>query len=363
MNKTDNQYTVTSLDPFRREIDRIDHQIIALLNARMEQCQRVGEVKQSQGAAVYVPSREEAIFKKLVQFNQGPLKEKDIRAIYREIFSSSTALQKVISVAYLGPSGTYTHQAALKSFGSQVAFQSARSINDVFDGVEKGNANYGVIPIENSSEGAVLDSMDRLVESPLKMVAQIHLDIQHALLSCGAIDSIKIVYSKDQALGQCRKWLQQHLPQAQCVPVASTTAAVLKVKNDPTAAAIAGELNGSIYGLPILETKIQDTTENITRFIVIAKAEKCVPPSQTCKTSLLLAISDQVGALEKALQCFSSRSINLTKIESRPSREKPWDYVFFVDLIGHIEEPSVKAAVEELGGQCKAVKWLGSYGV
>ena len=350
-----------SLESIRGDIDALDREIVALLNRRLELAGEIGRLKRRDGAAVYVPKREEEVLRKLAEMNPGPLREKALRAIYREIMSAAIALEKPTRIAFLGPEATYTHQAALKKFGASLDYNPYVNIADVFQAVEKGDADYGVIPVENSTEGAVFHSLDLLAETELKIVAQIHLEIAHSLFSRSAVEEIVRVYSKDQALGQCRQWLQAHLPNAELIADSSTAAAVRRVREEAGAAAIAGSLAGRMYDVPEVAANIQDRAENITRFLVIGRETTGPVENGENKTSLVVSIRDEVGALQKTIQPFSSRSINLCKIESRPSRRKPWDYYFFIDVIGHYEDAPVREAIRELEGYCPFVKWLGSY--
>ena len=349
------------LESLRQKIDTIDQEILRSLNERIRLVVQIGKIKGQKADGFYVPSREEEIFQKLLSINQGPLDEMAIRSIYREIISASIALQKKILVAYLGPAATYTHQAAMKNFGSSLDYRSFASITDIFTAVEKGEADYGVIPIENSTEGAVFHSLDMFAESELKIIAQIYLNIEHCLLSQSPLEELEIVLSKDQALGQCRDWLQRNLPRAQLKEVSSTAEAVKQAKTLPHAAAVASELAGDIYGVPIVKKGIQDKGNNVTRFLVIGQPPLTPSVSGNDKTSLLISINDEAGALQRALEPFSTRGINLTKIESRPSRRKAWDYYFFVDFIGHYEDTQVQEAIENLKRVCPQMKWLGSY--
>lgn len=349
------------LEPIRHKIDEIDQQIIALLNERLVLAGRIGRVKRENGAEIYVPQREEEVFQRVAKANAGPLPEKAIRAIYREIMSAAISLEKKTVIGYLGPEATYTHQAAMSKFGACIDYQALTTIENVFSAVEKGEADYGVIPIENSTEGAVIHSLDMLVESELKIVAQVYLEINHNLLSQSSLEEIETVYSKDQALGQCRQWLQRRLPRAELCDVASTTSAVKIAKKDPKAAAIAAALASEIYDVPIVAQNIQDIAENITRFLVIGKSSSGPVSDGRNKTSIVVSINDEVGALQRSIAPFSSRGINLTKIESRPSRKKPWDYYFFMDVVGHYDEPGVQEALAEVRKYCPFVKWLGSY--
>lgn len=350
------------LDAIRQEIDTIDREIIARLNARVKLAGDVARAKSASGSPIYIPEREEQVFQKLASINEGPLTESAIRHIYREIISAMISLEHPLRIAYLGPEGTYTEQAAHKNFGSSLHYQAVPSIADVFAAVGRGEADYGVIPIENSTGGAVIHSLDMLAETELKIVAQIYMPVEHCLLAKGTLGEIKEVHSKDQALVQCREWLQRNLPNAKQVECDSTTGAVLRAAQSPEVAAIAGEIAAERYDVSVVEKAIQDRTDNETRFLVIApKASSGSTGAGMDKTSLVFSIRDEVGALEKAVHAFSSRGINLTKIESRPSRKKAWDYLFFADVLGHWEDAAIQDAVQELKELCPLVKWLGSY--
>ncbi len=349
------------LDSIRKKIDSLDREIVTLINKRLSLASEIGRLKQENGASVYVPKREEEVLRKLVEFNPGPLEEKALRAVYREIMSAAIGLEKETCIAYLGPEATFTHQAAMKKFGASLGYRPYVNISDIFNAVERGEADYGVVPIENSTEGAVFHSLDMLVESDLKIVAQVYLEITQNLFSRSPLEEITRVYSHHQALGQCRRWLQTHLPGAELKEFSSTAAAVRQIKEEPGGAAIAGALAGELYDVPTLAENIQDKSDNITRFLVIGKQGSGPVEHGENKTSLVVSIRDDVGALQKSIAPFSSRGINLCKIESRPSRRKPWDYYFFIDVIGHYEDAPVHEAIRELEGGCPFVKWLGSY--
>lgn len=349
------------LDWIRGEIDSLDREIVQHLNRRLELASEIGKIKRKDGAPIYVPKREEEILRKLKEINKGPLTEKALRAIYREIMSAAIALEKTTRIAFLGPEATFTHQAAMKKFGASLEYSPWATIADVFNAVEKGEADYGVVPIENSTEGAVFHSLDMLVESDVKIVAQIYLEIVHNLLSVSPLSEIQTVYSKDQALGQCRTWLQRNLPHAELCESASTARAVQLVRGKPGGAAIASSIASEIYGVPIAAENVQDKADNVTRFLVIGKGSSGPSGKGKDKSSFVISINDDVGALQRAIQPFSNRGINLSKIESRPSRKKLWDYYFFIDVIGHFEDPPVREAIEELKHLCPLVKWLGSY--
>lgn len=353
------------LQPIREQIDVHDREIVRLLNERLTLACEIGRLKRSSGGQIYVPEREDAVLRKVSALNQGPIKNEALQAIYREIMSAAIALEKPLQIAYLGPEATYTHAAAIKKFGASVDYQPIATIGDIFTAVEKGEADYGIIPIENSTEGSVREALDGFVESELKAVAQIHLEINHALISATPMAQIEKVYSKDQALAQCRAWLQRHLPHAQLIDTASTGAAVEIARAQPGAAAIAAELAAQVQGVPVLAKNIQDRNDNTTRFFVIGKKASGPVGGGRDMTSLVISLGEAAaansGALMKMLTPFSSRGLNLSKVESRPSKRRPWDYLFFIDVSGHYEDAAMKEAVAELRAFCPLVKWLGSY--
>lgn len=353
---------LAELSRLRDSIDDVDREIIQKLNDRVRLAQQVGHIKLQKGLEVYVPSREEEVFGKLTQQSEGPLSGRAIRAIYREIISAAIALEKPQRIAYLGPEATYTHQAALKNFGSSVLdYQAMSSVPDVFVAVKRGDADYGVVPVENSTQGTVISTLDMLVDSELTIVAQIYLQIAHCLISRSRMEDITSVHSKDNALGQCREWLARMLPGIDLVESSSTAAAVEFAAKTPGAAAIASKTAADLYEVPILSENIMDKTDNVTRFLVIGKQPKPRLGNGMDKTSLVFSLHDEAGSLLKALLSFSSRGISLCKIESRPSRRKVWDYYFYVDIIGHREDGPVQEALEELKRMCPILKWLGSY--
>lgn len=352
-----------SLDDVRKEIDRVDQTIVASLNERVKLAARIGKIKHATGAPIYVPGREEEVFKKIAGISEGPLGEPALRRIYREIISASISLEKVCKVAYLGPEATYTHQAAMKNFGSSLEYIAIPTIQEVFSSVERGHADYGVIPVENSTEGAVHHALDLLVETNVTVVAQIYLKIEHCLISRSDLEDIHTVMSKDQALAQCRHWLQDNLPKAHQINALSTGDAVKKVRQEDGVAAIASSLAAEIHGVPIQVKNIQDRIHNTTRFFVLGGPgqEAALHATGKDKTSVVITLNDDVGSLEAALDPFARRGINLSKIESRPSRLRAWDYFFFIDFLGHYQDSEVQAALEDLRKICPFVKWVGSY--
>ena len=350
-----------NLDDIRRQIDTIDQELLGLLNRRADLVHEVGVVKKRDGLQIYAPEREEALLRRLISMNEGRLSETSIRAIYREIMSAALALEDDLKIAYLGPEGTWTHQAAVKKFGHSVSYSPQPNFADVFDQVTRRKADYGVVPIENSTEGAVSHTLDLFVDSPLHICSQILLRIENCLMAAIPRSEIRTLYSHPQVFGQCRSWIHKNFPNADLVEVSSTTKAaqIAQEQAKQGAAALGGPLAAEIYGLDLLETNIQDRATNTPRFLVIG--EKTCPPTGHDRTSILFAIHDRPGSLVKALQAFDNFHINLSKIESRPSKRKDWEYVFYVDLAGHCEDPQVAEALAELHQHCSMIKLLGSY--
>ena len=347
------------LSHLRKKIDGLDARIIALLNDRAAITLSIGREKIKNKKPIYAPHREQEVLKRIKGLNKGPIKNEAVEAIYREIMSASLSLEKPLRVAYMGPEATFSHLASLKKFGSSVGLVACDNVAEVFGRVENGDCDYGVVPIENSIEGVVTHTMDLLAESELKICSQVLLDVAHNLMSKGALAQVKEVYSHPQILGQCRQWLMKNMPKASLIPVVSSTRAAQIVAKKKNAACIASEIAASLYGLTILKKNIQDSAHNITRFLVISTMD--VPPTGSDRTSLVFSIKDKVGALHAMLTPFMKHKINLTKIESRPSKKKAWDYYFFVDCEGHQNDPRVARALSQLEGMCKFLKILGSY--
>ncbi len=354
-----------NLGPIRHQIDQHDRQIVELLNRRLALAAEIGKLKRSAGGQIYVPEREDAVLRKVEALNHGPIKNEALQAIYREIMSAAIALEKPLLIAYLGPEATNTHAAAMKKFGASVDYHAMATINDIFTAVEKGEADYAVIPIENSTEGSVRETLDSFVESELKIVAQIYLEITHALISTSSLEKIEKVYSKDQALAQCRNWLQRHLPHAQLIDASSTARAVQIARDTPGVAAVSSELSAQFYAVPVVAKNIQDKADNTTRFFVLGKRPSGAVGGGRDMTSLIVSLGDEAashsGALLRMLMPLAERGINLSKIESRPSKKRPWDYYFFLDVTGHYEDAPMREAIAELRKFCPMVKWLGSY--
>lgn len=347
------------LNNLRSKIDRIDKNIIKQLNMRAKITVDIAKVKEKSGASVYAPDRERDVLRKAVLANKGPLSKNAVEAIYREIMSSSLAIEKAPKIAYMGPEASFSNLAALKRFGSQVKYLACDSISDVFLEVERGAADFGVVPIENSVEGAVSYTLDMFVDSDLKICAQIILDVSHNLLANCQINKIRRIYSNPQVFGQCRIWLQENLPSVELIEVSSTTRAAQIASSEKNSACIASLLAAKIYKLKVIASEIEDSPHNITRFLVIGNTD--AKPTGHDKTSIVFSIKDKMGALHDMLMSFKKYRINLTKIESRPSKRKAWDYYFFIDLEGHKDNPKVKKALLDLEKKCKFLKILGSY--
>jgi chorismate mutase/prephenate dehydratase len=349
------------LSDVRARIDALDDEILRLLNERATLVGEVANLKERLNIPFYVPSRERAIVERLVARNPGPFPTEGIRPVFQEIFSACLSLEKRVRVAFLGPEATFTHMAAKRQFGLSARAIPVGTIAGVFDEVERGGADFGVVPVENSSEGVVNHTLDTFVESDLKISAEIVLEVSHCLLSHPGLEPSQLqrVYSHPQALAQCRKWLASHLPRATVIEAPSTAEAARLAVGDPQGAAIASEMAARQYDLDVIRRQIEDVKQNVTRFLVVGRVQ--AEPTGKDRTSVLLAIRDEPGILYRILEPLSRRRLNLTKIESRPSRRRPWEYVFFVDVDGHIREPLVAEAVIELETVAESVKVLGSY--
>lgn len=348
-----------TLQDHRKAIDRLDREIVKLLNQRTQHVLSIGEIKLKAGEPIYAPHRERAVFQRVCRANGGPLTETNLRAIYREVMSSALSLEKSLTIAYLGPEATFTHEAAIKRFGASLNYSSQKTISDVFSAVAKQQADYGVAPVENSTEGAVTHTLDLFVDSDLKIVSQIVLRISHCLAGRGRRADIAKLYVHPQTLAQCRGWILKNMPRAELVETTSNARSAELARRDRKGAAISGALAAERYGLKILERDIQDNSANATRFLVLGR--QCAPPTGDDRTSLMFSVRDEVGALHRALAPFRRYRINMTKIESRPSKRKAWEYFFFADCDGHAAAPRVARAIDLLGQHCSFVKVLGSY--
>ena len=348
------------LERQRKEIDDIDNEILRLLNKRAETVIEIAHIKRNERAKFYSPEREREILERLTSINKGPFPNDTLKVIYREILSASLSLEEPLNVACLGPLATYTHLAALRHFGSSASFLPVESIKAVFDTVDSGKTEFGVVPIENSNEGVISYTLDLFMDYDLKVSAEVMLEISHNLLSkSGDKSKIKKVYSNPQATAQCRRWIETNLIGIPILESTSTAKAAEIALQDDEAAAIASEVAAKVYDLHFVEKNIGDSKHNYTRFLIISREY----PSKTGKdkTSIMFSIKDRPGALHDILVPFKKAKINLTKIESRPSKRKAWEYIFFVDMEGHVDDKRVRKAIDSIRDSCLYVKILGSY--
>ncbi len=348
------------LKKLRREIDEIDDEILKLLNKRANIVIEIAHIKRNEKAKFYSPEREREILERLTALNKGPFPNDTLKVIFREILSASLSLEEPLKVACLGPLATFTHLAALRHFGSSALFVPVESIRDVFDTVEASKTEFGVVPIENSNEGVISYTLDMFMDYDLKVAAEVMLEISHNLMSkSGDKAKIKKIYSHPPATAQCRRWLESNFPRIPIIETTSTAKAAELASRDDEAAAIASELAAKVYDLHFAEKSIEDSKHNCTRFLVISKESP--PKTGRDKTSIMFSIKDKPGALYDILSPFKKSKINLTKIESRPSKRKAWEYIFFVDMEGHIDDKKLKKAIENIKDYCLYVKILGSY--
>ena len=344
----------------RAKIDEIDSQILQLLNRRAELAIEIGRLKAEQNLTFHAPQREEEIYARLAAANAGPFPSQALRPVFREVISACLSLEHPLRVAYLGPPATFSHLAAMERFGLSAQFLAMRSIAEVFTEVEKANADYGVIPVENSTEGVVSHTLDMFVDSSLLICGEVVVEAAlHLLSKAQSLAEVRQIYSHPHALVEARKWLEQNSPRIPVVETSSTSAAAETAASEPGAAAIASALAANLYGLRVLQRRIEDHPNNLTRFLVIGR--QAAQPSAADKTSVLFSIKDRVGTLYRMLKPFAEQEINLTKIESRPSKKKVWEYIFYVDFEGNATEARIQRALEALRDECVFLKVLGSY--
>lgn len=351
---------VRSLDEIRGDIDRIDSQLVELLSRRVELAQEVGRVKGRDNRPYFTPERERQIFEKLERINPGPLQSRQLAAIFREIISAARAAEKPLVAAYWGPPGTYTHLAAIQTFGSSTNFVAKDGIADVFQAVEHGESDYGVVPIENSLAGVVPETLDNFPQTNVKICAEAYVPIHHHLASTAeSLASVERVYAFGQPANQCKRWLRANLPNAEIIETAPTARAAQKALEDPHGAAICNRLAAEIVGIPILVEHISDNPANRTRFLVIGYNE----PAKTGrdKTSVMFNLRNRPGELVKALTCFEKHGVNLTMIESRPAQRATFEYLFYCDCGGHRTDAQLEAALAELRESALETVILGSY--
>jgi len=351
------------LKALRLRIDNLDEKILNLISERAKCAQDVAKlkIKASDNPEFYRPEREAYVLKRIMQLNNGPLANEEIARLFREIMSSCLALEQTLKIAFLGPEGTFTHAAALKSFGDAVIAKPMAAIDEVFREVVAGAVNFGVVPVENSTEGAVNHTLDSFLEHDLQICGEVELRIHHHLL-IGAntkADKITRIYSHGQSLAQCRKWLDANYPNVERIAVSSNAEAAKRVNSEWSSAAIAGDMAAKLYDLQILQQKIEDRPDNSTRFLIIGN--QSVPPTGDDKTSIIVSTPNKPGTLYELLAPFYSNGVDLTRIETRPARSGKWTYVFFIDCLGHKQEPLIKDVLEKIKNETVALKILGSY--
>jgi len=353
---------ITPLAELREKIDAIDAEILRLINQRASCAIDVASTKIAQGeqGTFYRPDRESLVLRRIQELNKGPLSDDTAIRFFREIMSACLALEKPLEVAFLGPEGTFTQQAAFKHFGHAVKTVPAATINEIFNAVETGLCQFGVVPVENSTEGVISHTLDRLLISPLKICGEVEIRVHQNLMGLAeCLADITVVYSHQQSLAQCRQWLDKHLPLAQRIAVSSNAEAARMASTDKQVAAIAGVAAAEVYQLPIIEKNIEDVANNTTRFIIIGRQTSSSTGKD--KTSLVVSTGNKPGALHRTLEPFASFGVDMVNIESRPSHQGLWDYVFFIDIQGHCDDPQVAKALASLQDKVNMLKILGSY--
>ncbi|HTW88026.1 MAG TPA: prephenate dehydratase [Candidatus Binataceae bacterium] len=349
-----------SIEHLRARIDQLNRELVRLISERAEVARAIGRLKPPAPGAVYQPARERQVLDQVVALNSGPLGSAQLRRIFVEIISACRALEHPIRVAFLGPEHTYSHEAAREHFGSSVEFDPQPTIAAVFNALETDRADFSVVPVENSTDGSVTLTLDLLIDTPLVIIGEILIPIRHALMSRdGDRAAIRKIVAHQQSLGQCRAYLAANFPSCELEAMVSNAAAAQRAAREPALAAIASSAAGEAYGLKLIAENIQDQSHNTTRFLVMGKNP--AGPSGADKTTVLFAVSDKVGALHEVLSLFARARINITKIESRPMRSRPWEYLFFIDLSGHRADPRVRRALKALERVTLFSKVLGSY--
>lgn len=360
-----------ALSELRTKIDQLDQRLVQMLNERASLVVEVGAFKRGSGTPIYAPHREAQVLERAIGNSQGPLPARTIEGVYREIMSGSFALEQPLRIGFLGPRGSYSHQASVKQFGSSVEYEDLRLIEGVFTEVRRGHVNYGLVPIENSIGGGIVETLDALDKNAghVHVYAEVQINIHHTLLTDCDPAKVRRIHSKPEVFAQCRNWLNTQYPNATLLPDASTSQAVktaidenrkaIEIGAEPGSAAIASKLAGELHGLPVLFSRIEDNPDNITRFYVISREQ--AKPTGDDKTSLVFTTEDRSGALVEVLQAFHHAGINLSHIDKRPSGRENWTYTFFVDALGHRDDDAMKQALEEAAAHCKELQILGSY--
>ena len=348
-----------NLEELRNRIDELDHQLVKLLNERARVVVEIGKLKDKTGKPVYVPNREKEVFDRIVKANEGPLPDKCLLAIWRELMSGSFVLERPLRIGYLGPKGSFSHTAAMLKFGQSVEYEGLADILSIFDEVSKGHCDLGVVPIENTAGGGVIETLDALIDSDVKICSEVLTAIHHNLLANCAMAKIEKIYSKPEVFAQCRNWLSATFKGAQTIPVASTARAAQLAVEEEGAAAIGSAVAAELYGLKIVCENIEDIANNVTRFLVIGTED--AKPTGEDKTAILFGTAHKAGALADVLDVFKQYDVNMTNIESRPNKKRQWEYYFFVDFLGHRTDERVQKALEETRKHCLQLSVLGSF--
>ena len=348
-----------SLDELRKRIDELDYQLVKLLNERARVVVEIGKLKNKTAKPVYAPDREKDVFARIIKANEGPLPDKCLIAIWRELMSGSFVLERPLRIGYLGPGGSFSHNAAMLKFGQSVEYEPLTDITSIFDEVSKGHCDLGLAPVENTMGGGVIETLDALIDSDVKVCAEVLMAIHHNLLGNCSIEQVEKIYSKPEVFAQCRNWLSATFKGTQTIPVASTARAAQLAAEEPNAAAIGSSVAAELYGLRIICENIEDIANNVTRFLVISRED--AKPTGEDKTAILFSTAHKAGALSEVLDIFKRYDINMTNIESRPSRKRQWEYYFFVDFLGHRTEKHIQEGLQESRKHCLQLSILGSF--
>ncbi len=348
-----------SLDELRSQINDMDNKLVELLNERARVVVEIGELKNKTGGQIYAPDREKKVFERVIAANKGPLPDKCLTAIWRELMSGSFALERPLRIGYLGPGGSFSHTAAMLKFGQSVEYEPLADIRSIFDEVSKGHCDLGMVPIENTTGGGVIETLDALVDSDVKVCAEVLMAIHHNLLATCPLEKIEKIYSKPEVFAQCRNWLGSTFEAAKTMPVASTAKAAQMASEEENTAAIGSIMAAELYGLKIICENIEDIANNVTRFMVISREDS--KPTDDDKTAILFSTAHKAGALADVLDVLRQYGINLTNIESRPSKKRQWEYYFFMDFVGHRTEERVQKGIEAAKEHCLQLSILGSF--
>jgi len=348
-----------TLDKLRKQIDSIDEKLVELINQRAQVAVEIGKLKQGRNDPVYVPHREKEVLDKIASLNKGPLPDKTLFAIWRELMSGSLYLEQPLRIGFLGPKGSFSHNAAILKFGQSVEYEALADIRAIFEEVSKEHCHFGIVPIENSAGGGVRESLDAFIETDVMVCAEVHMAIHHNLMANCPLSEITKIYSQPEVFAQCRNWLAATFKVAKTIPVASSSRAAQLALEEPGAAAIASSVAAEIYGLKILCEDIEDISNNITRFLIIGKQD--AQPTGDDKTIVLFSTAHRTGALADVLDVFKEYNLNMTSIGSRPNKKREWEYYFFVDFLGHRLQENVKKALEEAKSHCLQLSVLGSF--